>query len=224
MKPNELLQLGRQRWEHLSTRVDAMSLRERAITFVALAALLVLCMDSWFYEPLAKERRLLKDIQDKQTATLQQLRQQLQEASAQSLGDSKSAQQRRQLLALQEQLEAQQQRLHQALGKHGGLPQLQLLLQSLLTRHDSLHLLRLDTLKERKDLQLRSADAASAVGADLHWQGVELEVSGDYAALQSYLSGLEQKLPGLHWGQLQLRREGDTTVMQVQIFVLGSVS
>ena len=89
------------------------------------------------------------------------------------------------------------------------------LLSTLLNKHPQLSLVRLELLNEAPP------HAAGIALQGLQWQGVELQLAGDYLEQMKYLSQLERSVPGLHWGELRLQRPvGAASLLQVRLFVL----
>ncbi|HEY1131540.1 MAG TPA: hypothetical protein VGF12_19190, partial [Roseateles sp.] len=56
----------------------------------------------------------------------------------------------------------------------------------------------------------------------LGWQGVELQVQGNWHELQRYLQALERELPGLRWGEMRLSASGGNEAprLQAEVFLL----
>ena len=60
----------KQHWENLITKVDAISLRERALVFAAAAFALVVLINALFLDPLlAEQKKLFAEVQQKQEAS-----------------------------------------------------------------------------------------------------------------------------------------------------------
>nr|WP_295130847.1 hypothetical protein [uncultured Roseateles sp.] len=119
--------------------------------------------------------------------------------------------------------------------------QLAELLATLLKQHPGLSLLKLASLPEGQGpAQFASngsknnsaaaaptaANAASAPGPEslaipLTWQGLELQITGEYLDQMRYLRQLELALPRLHWGEMRLWSQGDgkPVLLQVQVFL-----
>jgi len=214
---NARLRQLQKRWDHVAQRIDALSLRERVFTFLSLAMVLVLLLDGFFISPLSSEKAALSQTLQSQQQTVNALREQLSKSNQGGQDGGALALKRMELKALQDELLGLKTALKNAQADSSKLPRLQALLQELLQRHASLRLLRLDTLRD-KDLP-----SSARVGDTLiQWQGVALELSGDYAELVAYLRRLELAMPGLHWGPMQLRQEGEDSVMRVQLYVLRS--
>lgn len=217
MTAQDLHSAWQRRWARLAGRIDALSLRERVFLFLCMAMVLVLALDTLLLEPLMRERREQQGQIARQEQDLQRQRDQIQQLNALSLGDSEPARKRRELTQLQEALQSQSQRLEQMRQGGGALPQLQQLLGNLLQKQERLQLTRLDSAA-------RAAEGAGRLIAPpgLQWQAVDLELRGDYPELMRYLARLEQALPELRWGPMQLQAASPEVGhrMTVQMYVL----
>jgi hypothetical protein len=52
-------------------------------------------------------------------------------------------------------------------------------------------------------------------------RGLELKVAGSYAQLARYVQTLENALPTLRWGSLQITVGKQTPEMTLQVYVVG---
>lgn len=218
MTAHDIRSAWRLRWERTAERVDALSLRERVFLFLCLTVVLVLAVDTLVLDPLMREQREQQAIVQRQDEDLRRLRDQITQLNALNQGDTDLARRRRELTALNEALQAQAQRLDQIRQGSSALPQLPQLLSQLLQKHERLQLTRLDSAAKPAPEMAGRLTAP----AGLQWQAVDLELRGDYADLLHYLASLEQALPELRWGPLQI--QGDALDgahrMSVQMYVL----
>ncbi|KQY82422.1 hypothetical protein [Pelomonas sp. Root1444] len=211
-------------WERQARRIDALSLRERAILFVSIAAVLAALFDTLVLTPQAARAKQRSEAQARQAAEMTALREQFIAQSRSA--DEPAGQLRRQLDAAR----AERTRLDDQLRQAGSLSAgegLSAVLQRLLARQPGLVLERL-TLLEDTPVVAPAASPAAAQRPDLplmagmNWQGVELQVQGRYADAQRYLQALERELPGLRWGEMQLKAvgHGEPPRLQAQLFLL----
>ena len=132
-------------WERQAKRIDALSLRERAILFLSIASVLAALFDTLVLSPQAARAKQRSDAQAQQAAEIAQLREQF--VAASRSGNEPAGQLRRQL----EAAEAERARLDDALRQASaitvgeGLPAV---LQRLLARHPGLVLERLALLPD----------------------------------------------------------------------------
>ncbi|MBL8277918.1 MAG: hypothetical protein JNL93_14540 [Pelomonas sp.] len=210
-------------WERQARRIDALSLRERAILFGCIVAVLAAVFDTLVLSPHAERARQRQQAQAQQAQELTQLREQF-VAASRDTGEPEGP--------LRSQLDAarsERTRLDDALRRAGSVSEgegLAVVLQRLLASQPGLVLERLRLLD---DVPV-AVQAASAPGAPpqpvafagMSWQGVELHVQGGYADTQRYLQALERELPGLRWGELKLTGSDGQALprLQAQVFLL----
>lgn len=201
---------AKQQWKQLAERVDAMSLRERALIFLAAALVLVTLVNTLLIEPLLT----------RQQATSQQIVQTQAKTSAlqaqiQALVTARSADPDAPLRARMAQLQADSAEAGQALQDiQSGLVaprQMPALLEDILRRNHGLRLVALKTLPmENLAATLDTAaakpasetDAASELAVFKH--GVEITVEGSYPDFLRYLTAMESSPWRMFWGKAEL--------------------
>jgi MSHA biogenesis protein MshJ len=179
----------KKRWEKLVERIDNATLRERALIFASLALLLVFIMDAVLIGgETARERRLSKDIAQRQTE-MKSLQEQLQKM-ARARGTDPDRDKRKRL--------------------EGTAPsQMRVVLQGLLDRSHGVRLVDFKTLPAASISESRGGDKPAAKPASggerfVYRHEFELTVSGTYADLHRYLAELEKLPTRLHWGVAEL--------------------
>lgn len=216
-------------WERQARRIDGLSLRERAILFLCLVAVLAAVFETLVVSPLGERARQRQQAEARLATEVNALREQFMTESR-DRGDANHP--------LKTQLEAarsERTRLDDAFRHAGTLSEgegLSAVLQRLLARQPGLVLERLKLLEDMpvelpgtaasSPATTPPAPAAAPAFAGMSWQGVELYVQGSYADTQRYLQALERELPGLRWGDLRLVG-GDGSEpprLQVQLFLL----
>lgn len=206
----------KQAWQKISTRIDTLSLRERAILFATAAALLIFLVFFFFLNPsYARQKQLLDDMarqQDRIAAVDADL---VRTMEAHTL-DPDAAERARlarmvaDTQALKASLTAMQQGMVPAERMNG-------VLEQILRAHRGLRLKSLRTLGEG---DAEAAGAAAAVPAAaaavaaapavaapvqlLHRHGVELVVQGSYPDMVAYMGALEGMQGQLFWGRASL--------------------
>lgn len=200
-------------WERQARRIDALSLRERAILFLCIAAVLALLFDSLVLTPLSARQKLRSSAQAQQAAELAQLREQFVAASRNA--DDPTERLRSQLDAAR----AERERLNQALreaGSAGAADGLAVVLQRLLAQQPGLVLEKLTLLDDAV------ADPGQPALPGIAWQGVALQVQGRWHDQQRYLQALQRELPGLRWGEMQMSvgAGSEPPRLQLQLFML----
>ena len=209
----------------LAARVDALSLRERVILFVALAALLVGVADQTVISASLQQQKAWNSQLVREAAELAALRTELVQLNSAAIGgpptDSVSTAplQLRDIALASEQRDALLARLRTIDGgsETGVSPtELPALLAQVLTRHGRVTLVHLTTRPASAGPATPATPAAAG-----SWQAASLSLAGSYADLQSFIAELERELPGLRWGALQLTTDGGSPLLTVQLWLAG---
>lgn len=184
------------RWEE---RINALSLRERVMVFIATAAVLYLVTDTVLLSPILKAHsdgeQSLEDWNGKLVG-LEQRSRVLAEA-----GESPLAERERELAALRDELDLQRQQLDERIGmlmRPGQAPQL---LRELLQRNGDLTLVRLESSKGAPFASgMDVEDSAEYAGFSRFTTKLVLE--GSYMATLRYMQALESLPTKLVWDEL----------------------
>lgn len=201
-------------WSAQARRIDALSLRERVIMFASLALALAALVDALLLSPAIAERRALAEQMRRNGNELGTLRAQL-AAATQTGTDTPLGRQRAAVERARAELQSLDAQVQARLAHRDEVTRLPELLERVLRRHERLTLTRLATVEAP-----RSA-AADGAGSGLRWQAVELSVAGSYLDLMQYLAALEQELPGLRWGALQIATQTQPPVLTVRLLLAG---
>ena len=208
-------------WERQAKRIDGLSLRERAILFLSIAAVLAAVFDTLVLSPLSTHAKQRNEQQAQQATEIGQLREQF-VASSRSATDPAA-----QLHGQLDAAKAERVRLDAELRHASTISEgegLSVVLQRLLAQQPGLVLERLTLLDDTPVVPPPISLVALATGAapasapaaaapvrpalpamaGMSWQGVELQVQGSYRDTQHYLQALERELPGLRWGEMRL--------------------
>jgi MSHA biogenesis protein MshJ len=193
----------------LFAKVDALSLRERAIVFVTVLACVGAFVNYLWLEPALELGKKLQQQSALQSAELQRLRGEVQTASV-AVDPSKPV--RDDLTQMQMRMDEVNGELRRLLPTAQSQQPLEQVLVQFLHRYEGLTLLSVKTL----------TDVGSKVDAvGLTKRGLELRVSGPYAALVGYVQKLESALPSLRWGSMALKSEAQPPELILQVYVLG---
>lgn len=199
-----------QKWQQLAVRIDAMTLRERAMIFLATALVLVIFVNTVMIAPLSTRQQLMsKQIVETQakTSALQ--------IQIQALVMARSVDPNSPLRARMAKLEADSAVTGQALQViQSGLvapQQMPVLLEDIMRRNHGLRLVALQTLPMEN-----LATALDAAGPKLasytvttpelavFKHGVEITVEGSYSDLLQYLTTMESSPWRMFWGKAVL--------------------
>lgn len=202
-----------QQWQMLEKKVDSMSLRERLLTFAAIAAVLVALTKTFLLDPLLVEQKKLSAKMQQQQEKMKTVQAQM-DASSQARRDVKNSplhsriEQARQQLAdgdiylegLRERLEAPE--------------KMAALLEQVLNQNGRLRLMDIHTLPVAPLTMAKAggagAAAASGVAApdgQVFKHGVQLTVRGNYLDLMQYLADLEHLPSQMFWGKAEMTVE-----------------
>ncbi len=208
----------KQQWQNLAERVDAMSLRERALIFLAAALVLVTLVNTLLIDPLLSRQRMLsQQIVQAQTQT------NILQAQIQAMVTAQNADPDAALRARMQQL---QQELASAdttlLDFQSGLVpprQMPAMLKDILLRNRALRLVSLKTLPPQNLAAAAQTAAAQtspgqtapgqnpAQQAAMFRHGVEITVEGSYADLLRYLTAMESSPWRMFWGKADLKAD-----------------
>lgn len=197
-------------WLQFSTRIDAMSLRERIMVFAAGAGLMLFIVYSMVLEPLDARQKLLQMELRQQQNQLAGMDTEIAARVAAFAADPDRAAQvqlmelKKQTIVLTDGLRAMQHGLV-APEKMVGL------LEQLLRSNGKLRMVSLRTLPV-SGLNGTGAPATATAAANtgpkprelLYRHGVELVLQGSYLDMLSYMEALQNLPSQLFWGKLQL--------------------
>ncbi len=199
----------KQYWQKIVLRIDARSLRERAMIFAAAVFILLALVNSVFLDPqFGKQKLLSQKLQQDQTqiATLQ--RETQQKLSGQKLDPDVAN--RARLAQLKQQLEQMNGQLREMQKGLVSPDKMSVLLEDILKRNGKLRLMSLKTLPASSLSQAAPSDAKitadkAAAGESVYKHGVEIVVEGGYLDMLYYMVELEAMPWQLYWGKAKLR-------------------
>ena len=206
------------RWETLSERINALSLRERVfLSFSVIACCLALADVVWLSPAQLLQKQAVQRL-DKQTADLLRARAELTTIVKPAQGASAA---RDEAVALQGRLELVNQKIKDLLPSNEETTPLTQALFHFLRRHEGLTLVRISAVTPEFKAAPAAGAGNSAAPAGLARQGVELTVSGPYSELVRYVQTLEKALPNVRWGPMTLKSEKLPPELKLQLFLLG---
>jgi MSHA biogenesis protein MshJ len=203
-------------WKLQSTRINGLTLRERAFLLLSVMATLIALADVVWLSPAQTMHNQLKQRFTKQSAELERLRSDV-KADAAKPNPAKLA--HNELLQVQSEIAAVNGQIKLASSSAGEGTPLAQVLEQFLRRYGGLTLLRTTTLSPESVVAKVGQGAGVPVG--LSRQGLELTVSGPYAELVAYVQTLEKALPTLRWGTLRLASDNQPPQLSLQVFVMG---
>ncbi|MCZ7563971.1 MAG: hypothetical protein M5U08_09320 [Burkholderiales bacterium] len=191
----------RRLWARYSERIDAMTLRERAILFIAAAAVLFLVVNTLLIAPrIERQRRIAAEVAQQQAAQRQldgQIRKLLRERGA-----DPDAATRVRLAAARAKIAANEASLRELNARLVPPERIRGLLESLIARDRRLELVALKTLAVAPLLEAAADGAPRA--SQVYRHGVELTLRGTYLDLLGYLEQLEALPYQMFWGSVDV--------------------
>lgn len=213
-------------WQRLADRVDAFSLRERGLIFLAIALVLIVSVNLLLIDPLLTRSKNLQQRIVQDELQIQAMRSQIEELVAAANIDPDAA-----LKARLENLRLQSEQAAVALQdiQSGLVPpqRIPALLQDLLRHSRSVSLvamktLPVETLGVAGPAAISSASAEAGAGertdpssgpvGSVYKHGVEITVQGGYLDLLSYLDGIEALPWQMFWGKADVDGKNYPTV------------
>ncbi|WP_294765709.1 hypothetical protein [uncultured Rhodoferax sp.] len=199
-------------WAKQAARIDALSLRERVFLFCSVLLVLLALVDVLWLTPAQAAYKLVQQNHAAQNAELARLRAELAGLSkpvdaSQPLRDQIAAADQR-LAVLRQEIEAL------APTATGGAQGLEAVLVQFLQRRPGLRLVSSGTMA------VDSKTAGTPDVAGVQRRGLQLKVAGSYAELSRYVKSLEQALPRLRWGPMQLVVNKQVPELTLQVYVL----
>lgn len=199
----------REQLASLAAKVDALSLRERALIFCAIAFLVVSLADTLFLSPLLQQQKAVY-------AQLVQQQEKMKEVQAQQMVLTQAQQadvnspQRQRIRELREQIEAGEAFLKDKRNKLVPPEEMAALLEQVLRRNAGLQLQAMETLPVAPFIEPDGAkDGAGeasqpAPEGQMYKHGVKITVRGSYADLTRYLAELERLPTRMFWGAARM--------------------
>lgn len=209
---NKMLKLW---WDKQAVRIDLLSLRERVFLFVSVIACCMALAEVVWLSPAQVAHKQVTQRFATQGTELIRLRAEL-KTTSQPVDASKAV--RDDLQVETARLEAVNQEIKTVAPVAQGGPALEQVLVQFLRRHEGLTLLSVGTLNQ----ELASGPTTGAAPVGLSKRGLELKVSGPYAELVRYVKALENALPSLRWGAMQLKSEKQPPELTLQVYVVGA--
>jgi len=196
-------------WQLARTKVDAMSLREHVIIFLAAAFAVVALLNALLLDPLLVKQKKLSDQVVQQQNKIKELRTQI-EAMLQAKRDDEHSPLRNRLVQIKQQLQEQDGYLLSLGNRLVDPNKMANLLEQVL--NSKLQLVALKTLPvslliDKSQLLEAAGKSATAVnsGSPLIFKhGVQITVRGGYLDLLKYLAALEKMPAQMFWGEASL--------------------
>jgi MSHA biogenesis protein MshJ len=219
-----------QYWNTAHAKIDAMSLRERAMIFLAAAFVLISLLNTLLLDPLLAKQKALS-----QKVVQQQDQMREQQATIQALLNAKRDDQKSPLRLRAAQLRTQLQEQKQYLSSRSDRlvqpEQIAHLLEQVLRQQGKLQLLKLETLPlapliEAEPVVTNNGVAQTPLVKDskkeIFKHGVKITVRGSYLDVLHYLTALENMPTQMFWGEMTFKVESyPDAVVSLTLFTLS---
>ena len=189
--------------QRYADRVDAMSLRERMLIFLAVAAVLVLIADRTLFEPILRTQKVNSQRIQQQQDEIRAMQVQLQAHTQARLSDGASAKRQRlekrkvELAALDREIAASHRELVTP-------EQMAKMLSEIVKRNPNIELVSLRKLPAA-GLSAAATPEPAPEGSALYRHGIEIAVSGTYLNMLGYVGQLERLSAKVIWGNMELQ-------------------
>ena len=189
--------------QRYADRLDAMSLRERVLVFLAVAVVIVAIADSALFEPISRRQKINSQRIHQQEDEIRTMQGQVQAYAQARTGDNAGTKRERlekrkvELAALDRELGAKRSELvpPERMAK---------MLYEIVKRNPDIELVSLRSLPATGLTQSLMAILGSG-GLALYRHGIEITVSGSYLKMLTYVGQLERLPAKIMWGSMELQ-------------------
>lgn len=191
----------KKQFQVFANRIDAMSLRERALIFITLLVALYLLAVNVLFGPLSAEKdRMQQQLNQKRLET------QALEAQIQAMaggGEGLDATKRKKLETLQTNLKTMDTELVRVTAGLVSPREMARLIEQMLLKNRGLQVMRVESIPATPLLE----GSAGVAGAMVYKHGMRVEVKGGYLDILRYLKSLEALPWKVFWGKASLKTE-----------------
>ena len=200
-----LLQDLQNQFKGLTDRIDAMSLRERALIFITILVALYFIAVNVMFGPINLEKdRLQKQVNQKreEIRMLEMQVQSLVAGNEQEPGSDK----RRKIATLQENLKNMDASLVKVTSGLVPPKEMARLVEQMLLKNRGLQVMKMESLPAAPLIETSGASGKAAEGT-VYKHGMRIELKGGYLDILRYLKSLEALPWKVFWGQVTLKTE-----------------
>ncbi|MCR4301271.1 MAG: hypothetical protein NUV51_06645 [Sulfuricaulis sp.] len=187
----------------LAGRIDAMSLRERALIFITLLAALYFLTVNVLFGPVNVEKDKLQLLVNQKRVETQALESQVQALA--STGVDPEAAKRQKLAALRENLKTVDSELVRVTTGLVSPKEMARLMEQMLLKNRGLEVLKVESLPAAPLVE--NAAGVGGKGPLVYKHGMNIEVKGGYLDVMRYLKSLEDLPWKVFWGKVTLKTE-----------------
>ena len=206
--------------QRYADRLDAMSLRERVLIFLAVAVVVVAIADSALFDPISRRQKVNSQRIHQQEDEIRTMQGQVQAYAQARTGDNAGAKRQRlekrrlELAALDRELAARRSELvpPERMAK---------MLHEIVKRNPDVELVSLRSLPATGLTQSLTAILGSG-GLALYRHGIEITVSGSYLKMLGYVGQLERLPAKIMWGNMELQAAAYPAVtLKITLYTLS---
>ena len=206
--------------QRYADRLDAMSLRERVLIFLAVAVVIVAIADSALFDPISRRQKVNSQRIHQQEDEIHTMQGQVQAYAQARTGDDANAKRQRlekrrlELAALDRELAAKRSELvpPERMAK---------MLYEIVKRNPDIELVSLRSLPATGLAQSLTAILGSG-GLALYRHGIEITVSGSYLKMLAYVGQLERLPAKIMWGNMELQAAAYPAVtLKITLYTLS---
>ncbi len=206
--------------QRYADRLDAMSLRERVLIFLAAAVVIVAIADSALFDPISRRQKVNSQRIHQQEDEIHTMQGQVQAYAQARTGDDANAKRQRlekrklELAALDRELAAKRSELvpPERMAK---------MLHEIVKRNPDIELVSLRSLPATGLAQSLTAILGSG-GLALYRHGIEITVSGSYLKMLAYVGQLERLPAKIMWGNMELQAAAYPAVtLKITLYTLS---
>lgn len=193
----------KQQWDKLSTKVNALSMRERVLVFATVTVIVLFLLNMLLLEPpMARQKALHSQISQQQQTMLEVQAQ----IAALVLENSPNAKfpQRSQINQIRQEIAEGNAYLKSSREKLVQPEKMAEHLRQLLSKNNRLQLVALQTLPATPLLEPAKVAASATQDKQVFKHGVQLTLRGNYLDLLQYLSALESLPQQMYWARAQM--------------------
>lgn len=192
----------RRRYEALQSRIDALSLRERAIIFIALTAFIYLLWNTLLMNPMSSEQLSMMSQIKTMRKDVTALDEQISSVMKQHEVDPNRSE-REQLVKLDQQLKQANENISKMITGLIDPKEMAKILEQVLQKQQGLTFVRLENLGSKALLDVQGEEAApEATGIFKHSFRIELE--GSFTQTLAYLRALETLPWQFRWDEVKI--------------------
>jgi MSHA biogenesis protein MshJ len=214
----------KQHWDKLSAKIDAMSLRERALVFAAVAFMLITLVNTFLINPLIVKQKLLSEQIVQKQERLKETRAIME--ALQEAGKNDRISPLRKQLALAKQQMAESDAYMQNLRQRLVAPEKMVdLLQKVLRKDGQLELVSLQSLPVApliaEKVEGGKVIASPDMGSQVFKHSVKITLRGSYKELLQYLTTLEQLPVQMFWGTASMKVVQPSVELTLTLYTLS---